>query len=312
MYQRYNIVVSGVLMVGLLAGCFSNDELSEQPRDEDPERTVEERYGALSAEFVYPRSGVDHGVEVQAQFLDVRGVAVEPAMEALEVWMPRRGLEMDTCIIDDGADVSSDRYQPVSLHLLDLGDIAVSSPDERVILEPRRLPDLLSSFYGVVYGSEWSDLASDNFVEYYPGATYRFTAPGTVEAGTFDVSLQAPEPIVLLAADGDEIRDRTSYSTVDNQPLELVWETDGALWGAEEVFIDLFAGYGPDQARIQCRTRDHGAFSIPSSKLRELSRTSDEVDLQLRRVRRSEASIRGLDEVDFYFSTTDGIELHFR
>ncbi len=312
MHQRYKTIASGVFILALVAGCSSGDTLSEQPGEQDAERTVEERYGALSAEFVYPRTGPDQGVQLQAQFLDARGVAVEPAMEALEVWMPRRDLQMEECIFDDGAAVASDRSEPVSLHLLDLGDIEVRAPEQSVVLAPRRLPDLLSSFYGVVYGSEWSDWESDTFVDYIPGSTYRFAAPGTAQGGDFDVTLEAPEPIVLLAADGEEIRDAVVHPAIDNQPLELVWDSDGMILGSGDIFIDLSAGYGPDQARIQCRTRDYGAFSIPAPKLRKLSRHSDEVDLQLRRVRRVEADVEGLDEVDFYFATTDGIGLRLK
>ncbi len=311
MRKTHQIVISGVLAAGLMAACSSQDALSEGAADADEASVVEERYGALSAEFVYPRSTDDEGVDVQAQFLDARGVPVDSALEALEVWMPRRGLEMESCQLSTGSASAPAGHEPVSLHLLDVGEIDVMSPQDTLTLEPRRLPDLLSSFYGVVYGSEWSDLGARDFVEYYPGSDYRFIAPGSAQAGAFDVTLQAPDPIVLLAANGEEIRDETVLSVAADEALELVWASDDGVWSTEEVFIDLSAGYGPDQTRIQCRARDHGAFSVSASRLRELSQFSDEVDLEIRRVRSGEAAIEGLDKVDFYFATTDKIELHF-
>ncbi len=311
MMVNYSYIAPILLAALLVAGCSSEDTLPELGGDTGEDPVLEERYGALLAEFVYPRGWGGSGVEVQAQFLDARGVAVESALEALEVWMPRRGLEMGDCQLGASERADYNGYEPVSLHLLDVGHIEVESPGGETALPPRRLPDLLSAFYGVVYGSEWSWESELNLVEYYPGAPYRFSAPGSAKAGGFDVVLSAPDPIILMAANGAELRDESSLEVAADEDLELVWDIDGPGAGSVEVFLDLSTGYGPDQNRIQCRVEDDGAYTIPGSLIRELGEDRSGLELELRRVRRSNATVDGLDEAHFYFVTTDRLEILF-
>ncbi len=309
MVIRSHIIASCALMV-LLSACSSGDPLGDSESERSDEAQLEERYGALSVEYVYPRMGADEGLRIKAQFLDIRGVAIESALEALEVWKPRRVLKMGECLITGGESARGSGKEVGSLHLLDVGDIGVSSPRDKVLLEPRRLPDLLSSFYGVVYSSEWGDEGVQRDIDYYPGVTYGFQARGTSQAGSFSFSLIAPEPMVLLAADGVELRDRATITTGVDDPLELVWNSDGGDTTAE-VFIDLTTGFGPDQTRVQCRADDQGAFAVPADLLRHLRDLEDGLDLELRRVHRDRISVDGLDEVDVFFATSDRVELLF-
>lgn len=309
MINYARIIMIGSLAAGFLAGCSSSDPLSGEDSGADDDAVLEQSYGAVTAEFSYPRSGDEKGVDVQAQFVDARGVAIAPALEALEVWMPQSGLETGACrFLHYGADEGTDDA-PALLHLHDIGDIDVESPKEQITVEPTRLPDLLGSFYGVVYSTEWSDDRSDGFLEYYPDGEYRFQAPGSEKAGALDVELQSPDPVVLMAANGQRIRDETTMAIDVDDELELVWTSEGGIDGGDEVYIDLSTGYGPEHARVQCRARDLGAFSVPRSELRELSRLGDRIDLELRRVRRGETSVDGLEHVDVHFATTDRITL---
>jgi hypothetical protein len=307
---RSHIIASSALIALLVSACSSGDPLSDSSAESTDEGQLEERYGALSVEYNYPRHGADEGLLIQAQFLDIRGVAIDSALEALEVWKPRRHLEMGECLIDDGQGQRGSTKEVGSLHLLDVGDIGITSPRDRVVLEPRRLPDLLSSFYGVVYSSEWGLQGEDRTVEYYPGASYGFMANGTSQAGSFSFDLVAPEPMVLLAADGLELRDRQMITVGSEDPLELVWNSDGADSRAE-VFIDMTTGFGPDQARVQCRADDQGAFAVPADIMAHLNDLDDSLDLELRRVHRDQIMVEGLDEVEVYFSATDRVELYF-
>ncbi len=286
------------------AACSTEDGLGDVSADAGEPTHLHERHGALVADFTYPRSWDGDGLNVQAQFLDARGVAVESALQALEVWSPAPGLGLSDCVVTPLDRQPRASSEPVSLRLLDVGEIEIDAPEGHLYLAPRRLPDLLSAFYGVVYGSEWSSPFDGDLLEYYPGSTYRFSAPGSSLAGGFDVTLRAPEPMVLLAANGEELRG--GYLDHDSQQdLELVWEIDGA--DDVEIFIDVSPGYGPDQPRLQCRTPDTGAFTVPASMLSDLR--GHPLDLEIRRVRRVTTAVDGLDEAHFFFTTTDRVEL---
>ncbi len=274
---------------------------------------MESSYGALMAEFAYPRPGEERGVEVQAQFVDARGVAIEPALEALEVWTPRAGVEVGDCQLrHHGDDIAERAGEPAHLRLHDVGDITVESPREQVVLEPTHLPDLLGSFYGVIYESQWTEDAAEGFVDYYPGEEYRFYAPGSTQTGALEAAMTAPEPIAVVGANGIEVRDETSMIVGTGDKLELVWTSEGRALSGDEIFIDLSTGYGPGHVRAQCRSEDNGAFAVPSSVLRELSGAGDTATLELRRVRRGATTIDGLDTVDVVFATKDRVELRFR
>lgn len=305
-------LVLALTVAVLLSACSNGDPIGEGDGDRSEPPLAEERYGALSAEFVYPRLGGDRGVQIQAQFLDARGVTTHSALEALEVWKPLRRAQLGECLVTGGqkrADAGDDK---ISLQLLDVGEIGVHSPRDQMVLQPRRLPDLLSAFYGVVYTSEWAGDDRDDILEYYPGAQYHFHATGTAQAGGFDVVLRAPEPVVLLAANGVEIRDRSVMTASVDEPLDLVWNVDGPARESTQIFIDLSTGFGPDQLRVQCHAEDLGAFSVPAAFLRELSELADGVDLEVRRVHRDQIAVDGLDEVAVYFATTDRVELRLQ
>lgn len=308
MAQPQKLLLSSLLAVGLVAGCSPGDPIAEQQRDagDDDSTVTQERYGALAAE-VTSSARQTGDVDVQAQFLDARGVDVESALQALEVWAPRRGLETGECRVDGVDDAAGDDGVPVSLHLLDVGDIEVQGPGDEAHLEPRQLPDLLSSFYGVVYGSEWGQSPVETSLNYQPGEPYRFQAPGAGETGAFDVTLQAPRQVVLAAANGQPIDDREAVTLQRGEDLELVWETRGTEEG--EVFVDVAVGSIPYGTRVQCRSDDDGALTIPADTLSNFEQSTD---LQLRRVHRTTSAVDGLEEVDFYFSTTDDVELRFR
>ena len=299
----------GWLATALIAGCSAGDPLASEQGDAGDDTVSQSSYGALTAQFVYPRAVDEGGVEIQAQFVDARGVAIEPALEALEVWMPRSGVEVGDCQLRrHGDDISDGADEPAQLRLHDLGDITVESPKEQMTMEPTHLPDLLGSFYGVVYETQRRDF----FVDYYPGGQYRFAAPGSEETGPFDAAVGAPDPIAVVGANGVEIRDETYMGVGSDEKLELVWTTaDSVSAGQDEVFIDLSTGYGPNHVRVQCRAEDDGAFAVPSSMLHEISRVSDSADLELRRLRRGQTSVEGFESVDVNFATKDRVELRF-
>ena len=302
--RRRNNLSALMALILFGAACSTEDGLGEGATSAAAEPVMAERHGSLVAEFVYPRSWESDGVSIQAQFLDARGVSVESALQALEVWTPVASLERADCVMLPLERTRSS--EPVSLSLLDLGELEVVAPEGAFYLPPRRLPDLLSAFYGVVYGSEWTVGLDRELLDFYPGAIYGFSAPGSALAGGFDVALRAPEPIVLIALNGEEVRG-TGQELGGARDLELVWEPDGAA--DVEVYIDVATGFGPDQPRLQCRTADTGAFTVPEALVGSLLERGQAVDLELRRVRRVEAPVEGLDAAEFLFSTMDRVEL---
>ena len=91
------LLLAGVILVGLpLAGC-STEESLPQLDVESAATADEKRAGSLLAEYAHPRGEQSDGVSVHAQFLDVRGVNYETALEALEVWSPEWQLDVDAC-----------------------------------------------------------------------------------------------------------------------------------------------------------------------------------------------------------------------
>ncbi|RAL20275.1 hypothetical protein DL240_18015 [Lujinxingia litoralis] len=298
------------LALTLAVGCSEEEPGQELGAPVDDSLTHEVRYGALTAEFLYPRAWESEGVAVQAHFIHARGVAVGPALDALEMWTPTRGLATGTCEAIDGQRSAMSSEQ-ASLHLLDVGDIAVEAPTADALLAPRRLPDLLNAFYGVVYGSEWAWESQGAVLDYFPGALYRFAAPGGPHIGGFDQALAAPDPMVLVGINGAELRGQEAALISDSRPVDLVWEL-GVAQPATEVYIDVSAGFGPERRRVQCRTTDDGAFSVPGALLRPLWEEAETLELVVRRVRHEEVGLEGLDEADFFFTAADRLELNRR
>jgi len=303
-------IAASALALALMMGCSDEEPGAEIGAPVEDQFTQEVRYGALTAEFLYPRAWESEGVEVQAHFMDARGVAVGPALDALEMWTPVRGLRPGSCERVDGrrAPLSS---ETASLHLLDVGPIAVQAPVADANLPPRRLPDLLNAFYGVVYGSEYTWESEGQLLDYFPGATYRFAAPGGPLAGAFDVSLEAPDPMVLVGLNGQELRDQPGAVVDGSLPVELVWDV-AVNPQVTDVYIDVSAGYGPDRLRVQCRTGDDGAFSVPQASLAPLWDEAGTLEMVVRRVRHQQVELDGLNETDFFFTTADRFELSRR
>ncbi len=304
MQHRLYIATVIVSSVALFVGCNSGESFSDHPDSTGSDSTVvEESYGALSAEVV---GGDDAEVKLQAQFLDARGVDVQSALDALEAGVPLRGLQQEDCRFVDAEAQPGAQHDPASLHLMDIGTIEVETSQQSVEVQPRDLPDLLNAFHGVVYGSEWSEEETEATVDYRPGEPYRFSAAGTTTLGGFEMVMTAPQPVVLVAANGEEIGEEAVLQVDRREDLELVWETSGSEKG--EVFVELRAGAGPNADRLQCRSGDVGAFTVPASMLDQFSETAA---LELRRIHRSDVEVEGLDEMEVFFGSTDRVDLEF-
>lgn len=175
-----------VALALLATACSTDDESVTQVEMRESAAPLEEqRAGSLLVEY---NPALSNGVSVHAQFLEVQGVSLEAAFDALDAWSPDRALGEDACSIRVPPESDSEN---VRLRMLDVGPIAVSALNHGIELEGRRVPDL-RSFSGVVYGNEEGFDFDEAFLPYEPAARYQISAPGGDEAEGFGVSLQAP------------------------------------------------------------------------------------------------------------------------
>ena len=305
MRHRLSLATFLVAIAPLWVGCTSEDSFVDDRSSEEDETVVEESYGALIASYTHDRSGGDQAVQFQAQVVEARGLRAAPALKALEVWLPPRHLDVGECEFQNRQSLQPHPDNTASLHLLDVGDIEVTTPTEQIHLSPMRLPDLLASFYGVIYDSTWGD----HRLSYEADEQWSIWAPGADSTGPLEARFTTPAPMMLVAANGDEIAEYQREVLIDdNQDLELVW----SHLSDDDVFIELQTGQGSRAMAMTCRSEDVGAFSGPASKIRELSRHGDNVDLSIRRVRSDSMPIEGVESANHHFSVADHLQLRWR
>jgi hypothetical protein len=313
------MLLASFVLVGLpLAGCSTEESLPQL----DVESTApadEKRAGTLLAEYSHPRGEQSDGVSVHAQFLDVRGVNYETALEALEVWSPEWQLDVDACSLrahplrsDSNADndYPEDQYpNDIRLELLDVGPITVRGPHDAIRLEARRLPDLLSAFSGVIYGTEQGFSSQPLRIGYEPGALYTFGAPGRVGNGDFSISMRAPRPMHIASVGAQPAEQGSAFGVDFADDLPLEWQPTGEQTSDDIVFLHISSGFGPDRPRLTCRLEDDGAFSVPATVIGQLAEDGAELSLSLRRINAKTVDIDGLEASEFVFSTVDEISL---
>lgn len=297
------------LAAGLFLTACSTEESLPQLDVDGGQSTTETRAGTLLAEYAQPRGSRSGGVSVHAQFLDVHGVNYATALEALEVWSPAWQLDVDACSMRSDLGVEPQRSDDIRLQLLDVGPITVRGPGEAIRLEARRLPDLLSSFSGVIYGTEQGFGAQPMRIGYEPGARYSFGAPGSPASGGFYVNLQAPEPIRIEAIDGEAAAEGSRFARRFDHDLRVDWRPTAS---DATVFLRVSSGFGPDRPRLTCRVDDDGSFDVPAGLVDQIAGDAGEVQLSLRRVNADNVDIDGLDASEFVFSTVDEVTIEDR
>lgn len=280
------------------AACNSEESLPQLDVEQGAEPVQQQRrVGALLAEY---DPGRVEGTSVYAQFLDVRGVSVDTALEALEIWSPDRALDLDACSVRAPLSERTEANE-VQLHLLDVGPITVDGADGvegagRATFHGRRLPDLLAGFSGVVYGSDESLDAEPTYLPYIPHGYYRVAAQGRDETGGFTVGITAPTvpQIEAVGVVDDDVRMR--------------WASDNRT-DASELYLDVTGGHGVDRPRLRCRLEDDGEFVLPTAIVEQVVDGDAAIEFVLRRVHVHEVVIDGLDESSFVFAATDGVLL---
>lgn len=302
-------VLCVVLVVALAAGCSTEEPLP--PRDGEQETTEDSRrVGSLLAEFEH--SGADdRPVQIHAQFLDIRGVEADRARRALEVWSARRELDRDACSLRSTPGPAAGAEGDMELDLLSVGPIEVEGPDRDLQLEARRLPDVVTSFSGVIYGTEGSfETPERERLQFEPGEQYTFRAEGDGATGGFRATLEAPEPLHIEHLSGQSEMDGSGVVLREGSEFRFRWPSAETADG--EVFFDISTGHEPDQPHLKCRLEDDGGFSVPADLVAQLARASDTLRVSLRRVNSSKVDIPGLQEARFTVSAVDHLSVHVR
>ncbi len=307
--ERLTWRTAAALLAGLLlAGCSTEESLPQLDVDGAP-TADDTRAGTLLAEYSHPRGASRGGVSVHAQFLDVRGVNYDTALEALEVWSPDWQLDVDACSMRSGVDVANQQPDDIRLELLDVGPITVRGPREAIRLEARRLPDLLSAFSGVIYGTEQGFGSQPLRIGYEPGAWYSFGASGRSHTGGFYVTMRAPRPLHIASIGGLAAAEGRQIAVDFARDLTIEWEPSFAETSEDTVFLYISSGFGPDRPRVTCRVDDDGSFTVPNTVVEQLAKDSGELELTMRRITAQRVDIDKLDASEFIFSTVDEITL---
>ena len=276
-----------VVATMLASACSTADEpaISVEAEEAPAMRTA----GSMLVEYDPAQS---NGLSVHAQFLEVSGVSVEAALDALDAWTPDATLAEDVCSIRARNEVGSD---DVRLRLLDVGPISVGALGHAIELNGRRLPDL-SDVYGVVYGNEEGFDFDEAFLPYAPHTTYQIEAPGGDVAGGFGLALQAPSVPEIVAVAGRYLVDDNPIA-LDGRDLSIEWEPAGE---SASLFLDVVAG----NQRLQCRVEDDGRFEVPASAFDGFAEDAV-LTVKLRRVDAVELAIDGIESGAFVFAATD-------
>ncbi len=293
-------------LVALLATACSTEEPMPRADTGEARAASEVRSGSVLAEYE-TRQGVDQSrLSIHAQFIEAEGVSYDTALEALEVWHPDWELDRGACSLRSGDRTAQTDTSKIRLDLLDLGPISVQGPNDSLELEPRRLPDLLSAFSGVIYGTEGGLEYDRAPLPYEPGGMYRFEAPGTESVEGFSVELEAPAPVRITSVAGRDAQGVEAIALPADSDMEVLWD---AAADDAAVFLDLSSGFGPDRPRLTCRVEDDGQFSIPASLLEQFDIQSG-VDVAIRRVHAASADVRGFDDSEVILSAVDEVTVY--
>lgn len=287
--------LSTLLLATFTVACSADDSLDDlevELRESEPV-PAEQRSGSVLVEY---NSLQSNGVSVTGQFMEVSGISMEAAFDALDIWSPDSELDLDACSIRVPPSAGEEAEQ-IRLHMLDVGPIAVSALDHSIRLEGRRVPDL-RSFSGVVYGNEEGFDFDEAFLPFQQQARYHIVAPGGVEAGGFHVSLTAPAV--------PEIDSITGRYTVDAEPIDLRGDELELHWSpvgdeTTSLYLEVTAP-SSTQASLRCHVEDDGHFVVPASVLEQLG--DGTMQLTLRRIDAVRFPVDGVEDGSFIFAAT--------
>lgn len=310
MVERSTIWQSWLVALVALGAAACSGEESLPQIDVDPKEApaTRTRTGSLVAEYAVPRGEAMRGLRVQAQFLDLQGFRTATALEALQGWSPDWELGVDACSLRSPVRPTPEQASQMRLELLDVGPITVEGPRAAVDLHARRLPDLVSHFSGVIYGTD-DGFGARPSVDYHPGADYRFAAPGGPTTDGFGVRLEAPRPARIVEVGGVPTGDAFAIEVRSDRDVEIYWSPTAGR-PDQAIFLELSAGYASDQPRLICRVEDDGDFTLPRTVVSQvLDPETASASLSLRRIAAAQVEVTGLDRTEFILSTVDELTL---
>lgn len=307
-----------IFAVAAAFGC-SGEEVVSMSEQSQALSSQSEGGGALVAQYRQGARQNDAQFSVTGHFIRARGIDTREALRALDVWQPRQELALDSCQFYGGLSVRDKHNGKTRLEFLDVGNIEVRGPDRRTYLRPRLLPMLPGEFSGVIYETESSQ---NRALDYEPGGTYRFSAPGPPGKDGFDVSMTAPAPVELAVSRSRSDRGDRAPSGTEQPGFEVEWSeraTDSHRFG-ESVFLKLSSNQRPSSRRLRCRLEDDGRFAMPEGLLEQFrteTASSEPAEeeryfVTLRRVRAETARVEGVGVSHFVLSAIEKAVIEHR
>jgi hypothetical protein len=305
--ERWILMVGWVVLMSTLAACAESAETPARGVDEVGEGEVVGSF-AMMALAVEEVEG-DAAMDVIAQFVAYAGPGDRWAMQALDMWSPPP-LEwgVDRCELVGGVEGMGEwsKAHPPSIHLLDAGQLTVSAEQPHA-LQVRRVPDLMGTFSGAVYR-----LPRPHGLSYVPGELYTVRGEGGETVGPFEVTLQAPRAVELLAVGGQPVEAGAGEKRVATgslaQGLQLEW---GEGQPEHAVYVDVYHDGVSSQAQLSCVLADDGEFVIPGGLMEELRRRWPGVSfrVQVRRADVVDFPLAGVTWAQAVFVASDGVLL---
>jgi hypothetical protein len=199
----------------------------------------------------------------------------------------------------------ADPLEGADIELVDVGVIDVRAGDRSLALEPQSFPGLMSLMQGAIYGT-----TDGEGTAWEGGADWTFGAKGGSGVGSFEVSTEAPDELVVLRIGSD---DPTVSTPVVERALDLPvrWE---AGQHDDTIRIEIVWTQLGTEMHLRCAAVDDGAFAVSAALLRPIADPSliTSVRLLVTRERRRPFGAPGLDEGVLVLSLAEAYEARIR
>ena len=314
------------LVVGLTGACGDErpDPLGamgrmggmEQPLSSEKDPLVE-RYGIVQLLHTGGRAvrGANDLLVANAAFVRARGVERADVTRLLGIPDLPDPSDFDAgqCVVSTSSlTAPTDGAAPRRLvELLDAGDVELRLDKARVSLPSQYYPDIVSFVSGVSYEAALRnrpDLTCRGDCQGRDRRRVTVSGTGSLDVGSFWVTLDVPPPIRVVEVGGRAVRGGTVLTDLARD-MTVTWESVG---GPSDFLVVNVTRYGFDTvSSVRCLAPDTGSFTVPGDLLTRLPELPGETTdrLQVRRVTMQSFDATGLDEGVAVFVNQDSVLL---